>query len=346
MKKRGISLISLSIAIVILLALVSTITISLTYSVNNAKKMAFAKEIYNIQSIVNENIERDGILSNTLESIEIEPSNAEQFAEETLNSGKLLLDTLDLQGLGLNSTSYGNKEIGSSSAEKTKDVYAVSQATGKVYYIAGIEIGSKKYYTLTDELRQMIEKEQNLNVSEESITFTSNKSGWSSEAVAVTVTVPADFTSPSISINNSNISYTTSTSSGVTYYSVNTSNVAENYTITVNYTKGGVTSSATYTAKIDKTAPVISKKASVENTAGKINGLAAVDSESGIKYFKYVEDKISAEDVKSYVYAYGKDISNGSINFTNKQTYTLYAEDKVGNYSVVYLIEDGTLVQE
>ena len=58
MRKKGISLVSISIAVIVMLVLVSTISVSLTFSITNAKKMAFAKEIYNIQSLVDEYMER------------------------------------------------------------------------------------------------------------------------------------------------------------------------------------------------------------------------------------------------------------------------------------------------
>ena len=346
MNKKGISLVSISIAVIVMLVLVSAISISLTYSINNAKKMAFAKEIYNIQSLVDEYLEREETLPPTIESIQIVPSDVSQFNLETLSNGTILLETLDLQGLDIKNTSYGNKEIGKNETEKQKDVYAVSLATGKVYYVAGFEIAGKKYYTLTDELRQMIEKKQNLNIGEKTVTFTPNTVGWGKDAVTVTVSVPTEFTSPSITINNANIKYTSSSANGVVYYNVNTGKVAEPYTVTVNYTKGGVVSSATYTAKIDKTSPVISKDLNIANTSERINGLKAVDTESGMKYFKYAEGVISLADAKSYISAYGKNITDGSINFKNKQNYTLYAEDKVGNYSIMYVDTEGNLTTQ
>lgn len=346
MRKKGISLVSISIAVIVMLVLVSTISVSLTFSITNAKKMAFAKEIYNIQSLVDEYMEREETLPPTLETIQITPSDMSQFNLETLSNGTLLLETLDLPSLDIKSTSYGNKEIGEDDTEKAKDVYAVSLATGKVYYIAGFEIAGKKYYTLTDELRQMIEKKQNLTVGEKTVTFTPSVVGWGKDGISVTVAVPSEFTSPSLEISNANIKYTSTTANGVLYYNVNTEKVAENYTVTVNYTKGGVVSSATYSAKIDKTAPVISKDTSVSNVTGKVNGLKATDTESGIKYFKYAEGVISLSDANSYMKAYGKNITNGSINFKNSQNYTLYAEDKAGNYSIIYVDINGQLVTQ
>lgn len=346
MRKKGISLVSMAIAITVAITLISTISISLTTSINNSKKMTFAKEIYNIQSLVDEYVNTQETLPDTLTVIEIVPSDITQFEAETLLDGKLTLEILDLQALGLNNTSYGNEDNGKTNNEKAKDVYAVSSKTGKVYYIAGVEIDGKKYYTLTDELKQMIEKNQNLAVVEESITFIPNRVGWSNEAVTVTVKVPSDFASHSISIDNANIKYTVTTDDNVTYYSVNTTNVSENYTIEISYVKNGIQSNATYTTKIDKTNPAIFKDSSAINDSERINGLKATDKESGIKCFKYAEGMINLNDAKEYMYAYGKNIINGSINFKKKQNYTLYAEDKAGNYTIIYVDVTGTIVVE
>ena len=62
MKKRGISLVTVSTSVVILILLLSTVSISITYSASNAKKMTFAKEIYNIQSMVTEYIQKENVI--------------------------------------------------------------------------------------------------------------------------------------------------------------------------------------------------------------------------------------------------------------------------------------------
>lgn len=350
MKRRGISIISLSIMVIVMIIILSGISVSLTYSITNAKKLAFAKEIYNIQNIVDEYIKKEGVLPDVAESITITPTDVTdetivtQFEGETFTDGSLNLEVLVLTNLDIKNTNYGNKTIGSSDEEKAKDVYAVSSKTGRVYYIAGFKSGDKTYYTLTDELRQMVEKDQNTVIGEKTITFTPSKIGWASEGVSVEVFVPSEFTSPNITINNENISYTeTIETNGITY-TVNDSKVAENYTITVNYTKNGTGGTATYTTKIDTTAPIIAKDNSIANTQTHIKGLNATDSLSGIAEFKYAQGAVQASDAKSYMYAYGKNINNGNIKFANKTVYTLYAEDKVGNYIVNYINSQGELV--
>ena len=169
MKRRGISIISLSVMVVVMLIILSVVSVSLTYSISNAKKMAFAEEIYNIQSLVDEYIKKEGAMPNVQESITITPSDATQFEGENFVNETLILDVLDIKQLDIKNTNYGNKTIGSNETEKAKDVYAVSATTGRVYYIAGFKSGDKTYYTLTDELRQMVEKEQNITIGEKTI---------------------------------------------------------------------------------------------------------------------------------------------------------------------------------
>jgi len=346
MKKRGISLTTMSIMILIMLILVSTISVSITYSVTNAKKLAFAKEIYNIQNIVTEYIQREDTLPNIAEGITITPTDVTQFEGETFVDGKLNLNVIILTEIDIKNTNYGNKSIGNNDDEKAKDVYAVSETTGRVYYIAGFESNGQEYYTLTDELRNMIEKNQNINIGEKTVTFTPSKIGWANEGVSVTVFVPSEFTSPSITISNTNIAYTEASVEDGINYIVNSSKVTEDFTITVSYTKNGTSSSVTYEAKHDKVAPVISKDPNVANTSTHITGLNATDDKSGIKYFKYAEGAIEINDSKEYITAYGKNINKGNVKFENATIYTLYAEDKSGNYSVMYIDADGNFTAE
>ena len=263
MNKKGISIVALSIVIIILLILLSTISISITYSVENAKKRTFAEEIYNIQSLVSEHVKKEAELPVTTESIQVEPSDVSQFSEETIIDGKITLEVLDLQELDLKNTKYGNKEIGDEPG-KQKDVYAVSPSTGKVYYLAGFKAKDKTYYTLTEELLKMVDRNQDFSISQDSITFIPSKIGWSNEGISLRVTVPAEYASSSILINNANITYTSQVVDEITNYNVNSSKTAEAYTVTVSYTKDGKNGSATYTTKQDMVAPTISRDEKVE----------------------------------------------------------------------------------
>ncbi len=58
-KKKGVTLTTLTFTIIVLLMTFSTISISLYYSINNAKRMVFANEIYNIENLVNNKKEKE-----------------------------------------------------------------------------------------------------------------------------------------------------------------------------------------------------------------------------------------------------------------------------------------------
>lgn len=341
MNKKGISVVSLSVTIVVLLVIVSSISISITYSISNAKKLTFAKEIYNIQSIVREYIQKENVLPVTEEAIKIKPSDLEQFGGEDFIDENVFLNIIDLTELDIKNTNYGNKQIGGTNEEKAKDVYAVSQTSGKVYYIAGFKHEDKTYYTLTEDLLNMIEKKQQLVIGEQTILFIPSKIGWSSEGVSIKIVVPNDYEVTKILIDNANIPYTQETNEDTISYVVNKDKIAENFSITIDYTKNGEAGNVKYSTKIDNTAPIISKDASIVNTSEYIKGLNATDEDSGIKYFKYVEGIINDSNVKTYMKSSGKDIKKGIINMKNKTVYTLYAEDKAGNYTVLHLDGEG-----
>ena len=162
----------------------------------------------------------------------------------------------------------------------------------------------------------------------------------------VNVFVPAEFESPSITINNSNISYSTSSDAKGTYYIVNNAKTKEDFVITINYTKNDTSGSVTYQTKLDDKIPTIFKDENVPNTKTEVRGLAAADDESGIRHFKYAEGVIQPEDVKQYMSIYGKKINKGKIKFRYQIPYTIYAEDKAGNYKVMYIDKNGDLVDE
>jgi len=334
MKRKGISLVSLAVIVVIMLILLTTISVSITYSISNAKKMTFAKEIYNIQNIVTEYIQKENVLPVSETTIQIEPSDTEQFEGENITDGKIVLNVINLDEIEIKNTNYGNMKIGNTDSEKAKDIYVVSQTTGRVYYIAGFKASDKVYYTLSDELLNMIDKKQNLLIAEKNIIFEPTHIGWTNESVRVMVSVPNEYELTSIDIDNANIQYTSTTDEKGVYYNINTSDVLENYTITVNYVKNGVSGNVSYKTKLDTTKPVILIESNDVNSKY-INGVVATDTESGIKYLKYADDWVNEDNLAEYIKEYGKNINKSRIKKKTEGEYTIYAEDKAGNYSVI-----------
>ena len=116
---------------------------------------------------------------------------------------KLILKILDLGNLKITNTIYGNLSTNT-------DVYAISETTGKVYYVQGIEIDGQMYYSLTDSLRQrfnLISPETKLS----SIVFVPSVVGYSNKPISVIVKVPKTYTNIIITTSNNEIQIGTQT---------------------------------------------------------------------------------------------------------------------------------------
>ena len=128
-KKQGITVTMLVIAIIILTILAGTITVSILSTVNYSQLSSWVNEISYIQEVVEEQKNASSNMDYTMQQIELNiPSNVsdEQFEGEDISEGnKLLLKTLDLGKLKITNTVYGNLDT-------STDVYAVSEKTGKV----------------------------------------------------------------------------------------------------------------------------------------------------------------------------------------------------------------------
>ena len=158
--KKGISMMALLITIAVFLILLTVITISSDKIVNNTKKKQFAREIYEVQNLVDKyKYEKEEypytiLDDNTKESISIDITDDinDQFKNEGVTEGdKAKLYTIDLNKIGAENITRGIKKD-----NNLKDVYAFSEKTGIVYYIKGYKVGKNVYYTLTDELKGQI----------------------------------------------------------------------------------------------------------------------------------------------------------------------------------------------
>ena len=158
--KKGISMIALLITIAVFLVLLTVITISSDKIINNTKKKQFAREIYEVQNLVDKyKYEKEEypytiLDDNTNESISIDITDdlTDQFDKEGVKEGdKVELYTIDLNKIGAENITRGIKKD-----NNLKDVYAFSEKTGIVYYIKGYKVGKNVYYTLTDELKGQI----------------------------------------------------------------------------------------------------------------------------------------------------------------------------------------------
>ena len=158
--KKGISMIVLLITIAVFLILVTVVTISSNKILNNTKKKQFAREIYEVQNLVDKyKYEKEEypytiLDDNTNESISIDITDEikNQFENENITEdNKVVLYSIDLNKIGAENITRGIKKD-----NNLNDIYAFSNKTGIVYYIDGYKVGNNTYYTLTDELKGQI----------------------------------------------------------------------------------------------------------------------------------------------------------------------------------------------
>ncbi len=153
--KNGVTMIVLVITIIIMLVLAGTVILSFNGINTSAKQREFATEIHNLQKLVDQYMFLNGTYpvkeEVNFDISSIESENKVQFLGESgYTSNVIRLKKIDLYEAGVETISRGTQKT-------VYDVYAVSEETGKVYYLNGFSSGEKTYYTLTDELSQKLE---------------------------------------------------------------------------------------------------------------------------------------------------------------------------------------------
>ncbi len=330
--KHGISLVSLMVTIVIMVILASSVTISAFSSINNSRKITFATEI----SLIQEAIANYYIKNNSLPiSEKVEKNilgNEEQFKNEKIQEGIVILYKIDLQKLGNFDLVYGK--------EKSKDdIYAVSKDTNIVYYVAGISIGENVYYTLTDELKNTIRyTENNIN---DGIIFTKSENNWTNKNINLEVLVPNTFSDIMINVyqNGENVNTISDFENNGNYnkYIVKQSG---NYSVSVKYKVSEQKKEISYNvSNYDDIAPTfkVSDKKILRNEDQEISYITLydiVENSSDIAKLKYSTSYIAEDEINSYFQVNGISVENNIINFNNDDEYiTIYIEDQASNYN-------------
>ena len=343
-RKKGISVVALVASVAIIVALLTTVTISGVNTAHNAKKIAFGTEINMMQTALDAYYTKNNATFPVKEAVVLTMNSSDtemikQF-EGSFNEGvntEATLYLLDYNELGITSLKYGKQQ------NSQKDVYAVSKISGKVYYLEGIKIGGKKYYTLTDDIENLLNYNSGKNtVNTPLILFEPNTTEWA-QSVNVIVKVPTNtYTNVSVVINDSTSVGKYSSDGGYAIY--NTSGTG-NYYISVNYTeKNGEQKKAKYTVtNVDTEAPKITVGDKVKVTTGDSVGYMKITSKSdnlsGIKTLKYdYGDFSDVNKAKEHFINHGVEPKDDIILIKEKyDNITLYIEDNSGNFNVVLL---------
>ena len=165
--KNGITFVAVMVTVAIMFILVSTVTISAINVINNSQKTKLATEL----AYVKEAVDNYYTTYNTYpidESVKVkldkvENDDKKQFeGEDGDTSDSIVLYVINKEKLGITETVYGNGNV------TDNDIYVFSKKTDSVYYLKGLKIGGKTYYTLTDDLKKIINyEESNFNSSDE-----------------------------------------------------------------------------------------------------------------------------------------------------------------------------------
>lgn len=338
--KKGVAMVTLVVTIAVMLTLVSVITYTGISTANTSKKMAFASEINMVQESVNgyrTNSNGDFPTSDfvTIDLINASSDVKKQFTDngEEIIDNKVYLSKIDYTKLGLNSLNRGLGQTGD-------DIYALSTKSGIVYYAKGLKIGNITYYTLTDELKNLLNYNQKSNEvsTSNAIVFKVSTTDWINDGkVECSVKIPNNYSSQEPTFNGNTIFDVQTSNEGE--YIVHKFNMDSNGIIEIKYNDGKEDKTASYTINnFDKDMPIVSiSKISSSGIDKKSYMIEASDKTSGVKTIKYDIGNIVNDDISSaYFYSNGINVNDNIIQLDNDVSYiTVYVEDKAGNSQVV-----------
>ena len=162
--QKGITMIILTIAIIVLV-LVSNILIY------NAKDGVYIEHLENMYTdietirdkVIEYSIQYGALPANT--NVEYSLNGKDDLKENWISTEELehkfyVVDLKSLEGISLN---YGrdyekvNSEITSEEISKLEDIYIVSEISQNIYYVKGISVEGKKYYSDREKDETVIE---------------------------------------------------------------------------------------------------------------------------------------------------------------------------------------------
>lgn len=352
--KRGFTLLSLIATIAIMAILLTTVTVSGIATVNNANKMSFASEISLLQESTNAYIAKNNGAFPIGDSVQLNisgvtPASQTQFGGETITASKLVLYKLDYKLLGITSLKNGLSQDG------PEDMYVVSKDTKRVYYAKGMAVGSTTYYTLTDDLKGLINYKTNGTqpLTNDGVIFEPSIIGWTKQNVTVQVKIPKNYVSKTVTANGTPV---TLTSTDATYDLYNVTGIAGNYAIVANFAVNAtspITNSKFDVNNVDTVAPVLSldklnqqllKSDNSSESSAYFKILQKTDALSGVKSVKYENERIKDAEIETYFKTNGKNVYKDIVPIDKDvREITVYIEDNAGNWTADFVTVKDTV---
>lgn len=356
--KKGVSMIVLVLTVVVMTILITTTTISVINVNEKTEKIRFGDELMLVQEWVSLYKVENGkypIRENMID-IEVANNDLSQFSGETVNSGVVSLNEVNLDLFGNIEVKYGT------GSANPKDKYVVSTKTGRVYYADGLKVGDMRYYTLTEDLKELIGyNDSNVKgMTKDGIIFTPSTTEWTNEGVSVQISIPLEYTIVSVKqkygTTNTNI---TNKQVKDQYNIYTTATTKANFEVIVEYKKDGSQEQQIQVfniANYDSQGPQIKVRAQ-QNLNSNAEGSESksyikieelTDNISGVKETKYEYGRISDP-------SYFKDkgiIVNNNVVMIEKEydAISICSFDNAGNVTLIQVTvqipEQGTKVKE
>ncbi len=343
MKKKGVTL----MAVLTIIIVITILTVTVTFSGINILKEVKTKKFVMQMSSVEEAYARldeknEKILTRKPIRVNFKKEMKSQFQGEALKTGVSSTDKYYILYIVDNSELGVDLDIGNL-AKGPNDTFAVSAETGRMYYLKGIEVEDKIYYTLTPELRAKIDLKEpkKKNEIKDGILVEKSTNEYTKDPISVNVYIPLNYTNPSVT-NKEGItaSMVEEKYKGEKYNKFTLNNVTKNINLVINYNGKSTTY---YINNIDNISPTIKYEDILKRKVGireeiYITGVTAKDNESKIVKLKYETEKINEAVAKKYFSSNGIPVRENKIKVGfPENTYTIYAEDEAGNFKVIYV---------
>ena len=343
--KKGFSLVTLLVTIFVIIILTSTVVISANSIYNSNKKVKFASEISYIKELVNSymvnnngNLPSNSEVITSIRDISTDEMQSQFQDEDISNENTIVLNKIDMSMINPGTLQYGN-----GTEEKSDDIYCISKKTGRIYYARGCKIGSKTYYTLTDELKKAIKYTESNNINDGIIFCDGNLESGIKE---IDVKIPESYLDIEITSSDASFEYSLEKESRYNIYKTKSK---ENSTITVKYKVNsdsekkelkynveGVDNSG-LTFSLSDVKKGINSSTQKEEKYVTIENISKEDSKIKIK--KYANIYVNEEEAKNYFKNNGIEVKDNIVNIDNSLAgnITVYIEDKSGNYHIEYI---------
>ena len=242
----------------------------------------------------------------------------------------------------------GTLQYGNGTEEKSDDIYCISKKTGRIYYARGCKIGSKTYYTLTDELKKTIKYTESNNINDGIIFCDGNLESGIKE---IDVKIPESYLDIEITSSDASFEYSLEKESRYNIYKTKSK---ENSTITVKYKVNGDSEKKELKYNVEGvdnsglTFSLSDVKKGINSSTQKEEKYVTIENiskeDSKIKIKKYANIYVNEEEAKNYFKNNGIEVKDNIVNIDNSLAgnITVYIEDKSGNYHIEYIINNNT----